>query len=1648
MEALDNNILGTNKIPGSEKFTRPEEIKALSKYLGNIRKTQDDHTKLGEESLALYGRKTGKLVDIKKLEDHQFLDTISDDSQFELVKGARPILENEGEDVVDLLQKRIELVESDNEGSNIKRLDSNVEKLDAHLDIEKLPIQSVELSPNEAPEDWTKKLLKDVVKLQGNKDITDLPTDSVNLDTPNRTIPLSDKKEELDVDNKVQSLTPHQKLEGINDDRTTSLSTVRKNLVDDRDIKLDSTIDSLNVRENIELETGKEKIKDDRFIELENKKEELEVKEDILLSDYIDSIEVSSIDNLPDTRVGLEDTNVIDSLPNSAEKLNVEDNTTLSDHIETIEDKRDLSLSDYRERIDITDVDSLSDKKIDISDEREVELSKEKLSIDDDKEVKKLPSDSVDILSNYGLEVSKLSDKKEGLKDSTTKSPEELSGERLDISDEREVELGKKKISPDGDIKEPELSEEQIQIQEGKNRQPDSLDEKRVKLVVNDPIEELSEFREDLNLENEPEINELSQFIESLGVDNSPSLDIHKEKLEVEEKVDRLEDGIYIIDNDTRPPLDELPDTQLQIKSNENKSAISKQLDNYVDDESFNRAIEEIKHSKELDNTGLFNRVMKLLQDIKKDSTVAIGSKEWVDKTEALVSTYFNSNNKEVLNVDDESFIENWIDHITVVDRPLNDRRQFDPLSSQVRAESSEGDVTFDSFFSFLLKAKSVDELTQLLNLYKSRLTNLKVPDAEKYLETTELLQQIIASLPDNYNFNTEIETLSESTTELPSDSNTFDRKDNSDYSYYSNNKYRRVGNKRDRRVEIEKEIIPDQFGANFIGALIHTQDLNKFKNLLLKHNIEDKRFNQKLDISELNKALYDSSGNVVKEKFKSREKLVTRSEYKLPGNATFGSIMGNIYNKDTGLNIAGLTGMFLTNGGNINLNKYLRFTAEKITDTLYKLQETGTNALNSIGKLPNGKRIFSGLGDVASQAFTRYTGISTNKRRMLEETLGMLVYLRDQFERNNQVNRDRLPGTGLLSQSLISTGTKGLGNKLIGKIKASLGTGSTAIPTRNRPTKTNTEDIQVYKAGKDGNGTRKDRKETRRVIHNYLERQPAEPTIAFQENKRAFYDNNYFTESLLLGKSEDLKNGIINLSKRFKVPGIQTTLRELTGYDASYPVSSLEDFKKLLIESPYITTPGKFGSDKFGYKTQTLSSNSFWEIKLEPFVHKNMNGGFSYLPSIREINVKNLHDHGIYTGYNEWLPITNFELERAKLATKSLGIYEGEIVYPTGCEFLNELSITMINDSLKSWSGYWRTVMEVSTYNSEPHTADFYKDPYPLPTAIDHTAPLVALYKNITWRCQIYILSPQYSTLKKFDLLVVLKDYTESYVGEIDSPGGDVQLRFSIVGENPPEETPLISADTDTKKVDRENELRVSKGGGFTDGSGDSDDSTPKDKTTTTGEDGDKSEKTETDTDESKDETTTEDSQDPPPPPTKKPPEDSGTKNTRVTNTGNGYYARKVVQEEFAVERSVGYEVKTVTKYYMEWRPGDPSKDPEALMFFFDENGKISEIHTFEQMDELNKSIKTWGDDKFNGWITGYTDVYNGEKVNKDNVDYYNYWLGDNSKNAFIPGLIDFTVSDDQGNRNEELVSQTVGIVGNVEDNPVVRNPKEGSLM
>lgn len=278
----------------------------------------------------------------------------------------------------------------------------------------------------------------------------------------------------------------------------------------------------------------------------------------------------------------------------------------------------------------------------------------------------------------------------------------------------------------------------------------------------------------------------------------------------------------------------------------------------------------------------------------------------------------------------------------------------------------------------------------------------------------------------------------------------------------------------------------------------------------------------------------------------------------------------------------------------------------------------------------------------------------------------------------------------------------------------------------------------------------------------------------------------------------EEYQDKLIDFSNNYlKSEGIQTTLLDLCGIgDTSLP-SSFEELQKILRESPYITTPGKFGNtNRNEYRSQTLSVTNYWEILIEPFVHEQLNGGFSYLPAIQEINLLNQKKHGVNTGYTSWIPFTGFDITLSKLNTKSAGLYEGEIVYPISNELTNELRITIADDIYKSWNWYWKTVADVSVYSSVPHDKYYYQGTsthYPIvPTFVDRTCHCVALYKNITFRIRIYVFTPQYSTIKSFDLLCVLKDWTSTYVGDVDSSGSaDISLSFSVVGENPDKYVP-----------------------------------------------------------------------------------------------------------------------------------------------------------------------------------------------------------------------------------------------------------------
>ena len=427
-------------------------------------------------------------------------------------------------------------------------------------------------------------------------------------------------------------------------------------------------------------------------------------------------------------------------------------------------------------------------------------------------------------------------------------------------------------------------------------------------------------------------------------------------------------------------------------------------------------------------------------------------------------------------------------------------------------------------------------------------------------------------------------------------------------------------------------------------------------------------------------------------------------------------------------------------------------------------------------------------------------------RQLMIDEALGLLVYARELAEKATKTNRDRLPGgeglLGELAGGLMNGGVSGLakaGAKAAAKAIFGGGDVDLTIP-QNRPTK---------KEGQPGN------KEKGKTVYTALNDKSESPT-----------------KGAMLGQDYEFKKNYIQDSGKFK--GFVTTADEIIGKSAG-SINTVEDLYASLRASPYAITAGKTTSGEYNpLKVQTLDSNAFWEIIFNPFVGKE-NGNCSYLPPISEINTWNEVYHGVETGYGTWVPINGFELSKAKLTTKTLALFDGEINYPVSMEFTNELRLTFVDDQYKSWRTYFERCMDCAVYNSQIHgPEDYYDDggdrvydlagyerevdDYGGPlgitptakllnkkanklsksissslgkktkklTAIDKKYQCVAPYKNITFRCTIYSLTPQLSTVSKYDLLLVLKDFVEERSGEIDGDPGDLTVAFSIVGENP----------------------------------------------------------------------------------------------------------------------------------------------------------------------------------------------------------------------------------------------------------------------
>ena len=220
------------------------------------------------------------------------------------------------------------------------------------------------------------------------------------------------------------------------------------------------------------------------------------------------------------------------------------------------------------------------------------------------------------------------------------------------------------------------------------------------------------------------------------------------------------------------------------------------------------------------------------------------------------------------------------------------------------------------------------------------------------------------------------------------------------------------------------------------------------------------------------------------------------------------------------------------------------------------------------------------------------------------------------------------------------------------------------------------------------------------------------------------------------------------------------------------------------------------------------LDSNHVWEMTLEPLISDTLNGGFTYLPNIWVMNEINKRTFKVNSSYTRWIPFTGFELQNNKMTNKSLQLFDGDISYPVSLEFTNELRITIADDAIKTFKRYFQMCMECSMYRSNPYLWNGdNSDP-----SIDKNYMEVAMYKNVTWACTIYVMTSGFMCVKKFPLLVTLKDFQEEYSGDIESGPTELALMFSIVGENEIDQIPS-ELDSSTKMSLATSRNRSNKG-------------------------------------------------------------------------------------------------------------------------------------------------------------------------------------------------------------------------------------------
>ena len=1230
-------------------------------------------------------------------------------------------------------------------------------------------------------------------KLDVKPKVTDLPEDSVKLDKGNDNISLEDHIENLE-DNRKIALSDYR--DNLEDNRNTELSTFRDDLEDNREVKLSEFRDDIEDNRTPKLSDYKENLEDSRDIDLSNYKEGLEDNREPELSNYKENLEDNREPELSNYKESLEDSRDID----------------LSNYKETIEDSRDIDLSDYRDDLVDDKEPELSNYRENITDDRNLELNKYKETIKDDRKLelnkKKsgLAGYEKDVeLSNYKDTIvnekePSLSDYREGLVGDVDKV-ESLYDSALGLYDDREPELENfrddlvdNRENGLEDYVDPIANSDELD-------KVDSLYDSALGLV-DDRENQLEDYRDDLVDDRE---NRLEDYRDDLEDNRIP---------ELEDYVDPMAGEVHEVES--------LYDTIIGLETN------------YYDEETGTPLTDgEARIDGEYDYGNL---------EAHKHTRIDLGPTSDGDARDFGEYNYFDPQNDDsalsdvIIDRPDfispEARVDDQYDYFNN-DIPYDESDGINPLEMKARGkfaahrkivdlpETSEGDARVDNDYSYYDNNSNtfnaegpqpIDEYKDLINLPESSEGDARVDSDYRYLNQ-------YSSMTDEDLYNYLIDAI-----KRPDFMSSEARVDD-EYDYFDNTinyneedginplEMKAKAKFKNHQKRLQPNASPDNGGYDPENLSNWDQKLEALVSAYLSRDAispnNAHRFQAELDrmITVLNHVTneyeeitysdvaggsdgtaridgdYDfldnnSKNQTVDEAIfkkhtgkkvllgKPKQKLEDYSESDINSNtdlvdfAPIASSNRGPYNfidlRDRDAREFGYERSELLEEQKVP--KYI--LPEETTRSL--ITYIRSKAEEKVGELPNG----------------------SDRRYLIEEALWTLIVARRLSENAIGSYRSKLPGVGTQVGKRISEFVRGEGEGIRGLFQdageATIGAFLNEKPLPiNRPmgiTETFTQatikkpttfftkaNSRVEKKLNEGDNGGK--------FKDFLSSIGLNRVNQWLENLggvKELYGNYPFATNYLMGT------------------GIATTLSDLCDGKQPSQISSVEDLMDTLKKSAYITTPSKFGTVERGsYGTQTLDNNSYWEVVIEPLCTKDLNGGYSFLPAFQEINLINYIEHGVKTGYNKWVPISNFELQKSKLTTKTVGLYDGEITMPVSTEFTNELRLTVVDDQYKSWRRYFQTCMDVSVYNSEAHNCRYYKDSSKeTPTIIDKSNICIAFYKNITFSIKIYVLTPQFSTIKKYSLLCVLKDFAEEYSGDIDAGGIDLSVSFSIVGE------------------------------------------------------------------------------------------------------------------------------------------------------------------------------------------------------------------------------------------------------------------------